>query len=70
MKATFEFQLPEENDEFDIYVNASDASIALSDFYNYLRSEWKYNGDAYTDEQYKTLEVIRERFHELCGDYL
>ena len=59
MKATLTFDLPEEQEEFELASNAVNYSIALSDIDNYLRSKIKYAD--LTEEQYKVYEEIREQ---------
>ena len=64
MKATLEFTLPEENEEYEIAANASKMYCALSDFKAYLRNKCKYEEgttlakeDVYSD----FLEMLRDR---------
>lgn len=68
MKATLEFNLPEENEEFnDSLEGRKWKSFAIS-FAEYLRQQVKYCEEEYTDDQYKTLEKIREQFYELLNE--
>jgi len=68
MKATLEFNLPEENEEFkDSLEGGKWKSFAIS-FSEYLRQQVKYCEEDYTDDQYKTLEKIREQFYELLNE--
>ena len=68
MKAILEFNLPEEQEEFQLAADARKWASFAYEVSQYLRSEAKYNEDAYTDEQYKVLERIRERFYELLSE--
>lgn len=63
MKGTLEFNLPEENEEFDVAVNAMSYRIALADVGDYLREKLKYSD--LTEEQYKIYEEINERFYSI-----
>lgn len=67
-KATLEFQLPEEREEFDQSVRAGELAAAVHDFSEWLRSRWKYggiDGDALAECQ-----RIREEFHRVLGEWL
>ena len=43
MKATLEFNLPEDKEDFDFATNGINYYAALTEFDNWLRSEYKYN---------------------------
>jgi hypothetical protein len=45
MKAILEFNLPEQKDEYDFANNGINYYSALVEFDNWLRSEYKYNGN-------------------------
>ena len=45
MKATLEFNLPEDKEDFDFANNGINYYSALCEFDNWLRSEYKYNGN-------------------------
>ena len=44
-KVKYEFQLPEEQSELDIYLNAHENYSILHDLYYYLRNRRKHDGD-------------------------
>jgi flavin-dependent dehydrogenase len=61
MKATLEFNLPEEKDEYNFANNGVNYYITLVEFDNWLRSEYKYNGNEAMFEVRKKLnEFINE----------
>jgi hypothetical protein len=61
MKAILKFNLPEEKDEFDFATNGINYYCALTEFDNWLRSEYKYNGNEPMFEVRKKLnEFINE----------
>jgi hypothetical protein len=68
MKATLEFNLPEEQEEFQLATNAVKWMSFAHQFEQYLRAEYKYNEDKYNEDQYKTLVEIRETFYELLNE--
>ena len=45
MKATLEFNLPEDKEDFDFATNGINYYAALCEFDQWLRSEYKYNGN-------------------------
>jgi GTPase Era involved in 16S rRNA processing len=67
-KAIIEFKLPEEREEFELATNARKWMSFAHSFSEYLRQETKYNDDAYTEDQYKVLEQVREKFYHLLQE--
>jgi hypothetical protein len=61
MKAILEFNLPEDNQEFELHTKALKMYSTLWDFDLWLRSEIKYNNQ----EQY---EPVREKLREIMND--
>ena len=45
MKAILEFNLPEDKEDFDFATNGINYYSALCEFDQWLRSEYKYNGN-------------------------
>lgn len=70
MKKIFEFNMPEDQEEYDIHNKAIEYSIIVSDFEDYLRAQIKYHSDEYTKDQYELLEKIREEFNSIRNDRL
>jgi flavin-dependent dehydrogenase len=56
MKAILEFNLPEEKDEYDFANNGVNYYITLVEFDQWLRSEYKYNGNEAMFEVRKKLQ--------------
>ena len=61
MKASLEFNLPEDQNEFDDAVNATKYIAALHDIKNHVRSVWKYG--ELSDDTYK---VVDEIYKHIC----
>ena len=61
MRATLEFNLPEDNQEFELSSKALKMYSTLWDLDVWLRSEIKYN-----DKDH--LEVVRDKLRELMND--
>jgi hypothetical protein len=55
MKATLEFNLPEDKEDFDFATKGINYYSALVEFDNWLRSEYKYNGK---EEMYSVREKL------------
>jgi hypothetical protein len=63
MKATLEFNLPEDQAEFDLAVQGSKMYVALWDISQELRTLWKY--EELSEEEWKIVERIRESFYDI-----
>ena len=61
MKAILEFNLPEDKEEFDFATNAVNYYSALCEFDQWLRSEYKYNGN-------EAMVEVREKLNEIIND--
>ena len=57
MKATLEFNLPEDRDDFNYATNGFNYYMALVEMDEWLRSEYKYNDK---EEMYEVREKLRE----------
>ena len=47
------------------FLNIRQVHMLIWDFENWLRQQWKYNEEGYTDDQHKTLTEIRDKWYEL-----
>lgn len=66
--AKLEFNLPEEQTEFELAVNASKYHSVLWDLDQYLRGIVKYNSDVEQLSKADTCEIVRDYLHELMND--
>jgi len=57
MKATLEYNLPEDQEDFNYATNGFNYYHALYEFDQWLRSEYKYNGK---EEMYEVRNKLRE----------
>jgi len=62
MKVTIEFNLPDEEYEFENYLNASDYRAALHATYEYLRKL-----DKYDEKTHFPIADIRDEFHQIIS---
>jgi hypothetical protein len=64
MKAILEFNLPDDQDEFDFATRGSKYYIILWELDQWLRSKMKYD-DTLTDGQYEAYEKTREELRDM-----
>ena len=69
MKATIEYNLPDDQIEFELATSAHRMHSVLWDLDQWLRSKLKYQTEKMTDEEEKAYAKVREHLHELMGDY-
>jgi len=66
MKATLEFNLPEDHIEFELAVNGPKMHSVLWEMDQWLRQQYKYMPDSeYSEDKYNTFEKCREHLREL-----
>lgn len=61
MKAILEFNLPEDQDDFNYATNGFNYYMVLVEMDQWLRSEYKYNGK---EDMYEVREKLREIYLE------
>lgn len=66
-KGKLEYNLPEENVEFDMACKAGDLYIVLVNIDNELRSHLRHN--SHPEWHSKTVEEIRKILNEMMTDY-
>lgn len=65
MKITIEFNLPDEQDQHMIYVNAPAMQAALQNFDRYIRNKTKHAPDSMSDETLRALQGVRNEFNAM-----
>lgn len=66
MKAILEFNLPEDQHDFDLAVNGAKAQVTLWEMDQWLRTQYKYMTDEeYSEDKYETFEKCREQLREI-----
>ena len=68
MKATLEFNLPEDQIEFEFATNGSKWWKVCWDMEQWLRGNIKHAPDSMSDDEYKTYELCREKLRQLIED--
>ena len=66
MKAELTFDLPEEQDLFEIYNNALKYYSTVSEINNFLRSKLKY--EEINDDEYKAYEKTKEELWNILQE--
>ena len=69
MKAILEFNLPEDQEDFNLAVNASNMYVAIHEMDQWLRSKIKYESDGMSQEEYNAYDKSREQLRSLIIQY-
>ena len=67
MKATLEFNLPEEDYEFKLAANAANLMIVIDNMKQFFRSKLKY--EDLPQHDYDLIESIQTKLFEECEEY-
>jgi hypothetical protein len=68
MKATIEFNLPEDEEQYQIANNAGKMYLALWDIKQLFRSTLKYNPTGLNEKELEQWEAMREKFFEILDN--
>jgi hypothetical protein len=68
MKAVLEFNLPDDQPEFSLAVNASKWYSLAWELDQHLRAQTKYAPDTMHDEYYNALKDTRKKLYELLNE--
>ena len=68
MKGTLEFNLPEDQNEFETCQNGFKYLGAIQDFDNELRQIIKYGGEGVSKDTLEAYAEIRKKLHDTCSD--
>jgi hypothetical protein len=68
MKATIEFNLPDDQLEFDLAVNSGKWYSVAWDLNQYIRSQTKHAPEDMSDDTFNTFVLVRNKIHELLND--
>ena len=66
MKATLEFNLPEDQADFDLAIQGGNMYSALWDISKELRTLYKY--EELDEKEWKMVERIRDKFYEILDE--
>jgi hypothetical protein len=68
MKAILEFNLPDDQPEFNDSINGGKWSHAMWQMDQWLRSQTKYAPDTMSTDTYEAFEECREKLHSLLNE--
>jgi len=68
MKAILEFNLPDDQHDFDMAIEGYKWSLVAWDIDQYLRTRMKYE-DTISDDEYKAVEAAREKLRNIISNY-
>ena len=66
MEAILKFNLPEDQQDFDLAVNGAKTQATLWEMDQWLRAQYKYMpDDEYSKDKYETFEKCRDKLREI-----
>jgi hypothetical protein len=74
MKAILEFNLPEEQEEFNNAIKANDYLSAIQEFKKYLRTHYKYETSLInenqqpSEEEFRVVKIIYHKFNQIVNE--
>ena len=68
MKAKLEFNLPEDQAQFDESINGGKWKQVVLEIQHFLRKEIKYN-DKVTEEQYQAYRIVQDELYNKIAEY-
>ena len=68
MKAIFKFNLPEEQEEYQTFIDAFKMHNVLWEMYQWLRKKTKYCADNTSEDTYEAFTECREKLIELINE--
>jgi hypothetical protein len=68
MKAILEFQLPDDQYEYNLTTDAWKFKSVLIDMDNWLRQKTKYSEDELSDDEYKAYYECRDKLTQLINE--
>jgi len=68
MKAKLEFNLPEDQAEFNEAINGGKWKQVVWEIQQFLRKEIKYN-DKITEEQYQAYRIVQDELYNKIAEY-
>jgi len=68
MKATLEFNLPDDQEDFNIALDGSKWALSMWRINAFLRSEIKYPAEGMSDDTFNTYVIVRDKLYEILDD--
>lgn len=68
MKAILEFDLPDNQHDFDCAVDGAKWMSAMWDLNDWLRSQTKHAPDTMSDDTFNTYVLVSDKLHEILNE--
>lgn len=68
MKATLEFNLPDNQHDFDCAIDGAKWMSAMWELNEWLRSQTKYPPDTMSDDTFNTFVLVSDKLHEILNE--
>lgn len=69
MEATLKFNLPEDQNQFDMASHGIDFALVCLDMEQKLRTITKYNSDKYSIAQMEVIEKLKDNFFDIMQEH-
>jgi len=68
MRATFEFELPEQTEEYNLYRRGPSYVSVIESLDDWLRQKTKYESDQHDEEFLSAIQQVRSKLIELVSE--
>jgi len=68
MEAILKFNLPEDQEDFNIALDGSKWALSMWELNNWLRSQIKHPPEGMSDDTYKAFEDARDKLYEILNE--
>lgn len=68
MEAILKFNLPEDQEDFNIALDGSKWALSMWELNNWLRSQIKHPPEGMSDDTYKAFEDARDQLYEILNE--
>jgi len=68
MEAILKFNLPEDQEDFNIALDGSKWALSMWELNNWLRSQIKHPPEGMSDDTYKAFEDARDKLYEILQE--
>jgi hypothetical protein len=68
MEAILKFNLPDDQEDFNIALDGSKWALSMWELNNWLRSQIKHPPEGMSDDTYKAFEDARDQLYEILNE--
>ena len=69
MRATLEFELPEDHENYRQSADGMNWPLAMWDIEQFIRSEIKYQEEKYSEGEQEVFQTVRDKIVEIMNEY-